>query len=314
MIKKIKVRVRSITELSDRIRSYELVSPIPGRALPPFTAGSHVTVFLPSGAQRQYSLENDQQETHRYSISVQREDAGKGGSKEIHSKLHVGGMLDISHPKNHFPMDDKARTSVLIAGGIGITPILSMARLLTRTGNYFSMLCLARDKKTAAFYDQVQGLKGNANSVTWHFDNGDPSKGFDLNSFLSYQEVGAHLYCCGPLGLMDAVQSAAAHWSNECVHFEYFSNGDVGSSDDDSAFTVIIPRIGKTVEVLADQTIVEALKMAGVDVDYSCLEGTCGTCIVKILEGVADHRDKVLMDSELGNYIVVRVLNRVSLQ
>ncbi|WP_347310758.1 PDR/VanB family oxidoreductase [Defluviimonas sp. SAOS-178_SWC] len=305
MIKKIKVRVRSIVELTDRVRSYELVSPVRSQTLPPFTAGAHVTVYLKSGTERRYSLCNDPQESHRYCIAVQREDGGRGGSKEVHGTIQVGDEIEISTPQNHFPMDSRAKNSVLIAGGIGVTPILSMARRLARRAAPFTLLCLARDEESAAFYDEIQDLRNESVKVTWHFDGGDPSRLFDIKGFLAAQPEGAHLYCCGPTGLMDAVQSLSAHWAKGSVHFEYFANDDAGLTDDDTAFTVSIPRLGKSVEVLANQTIIEALEQAGVDVDYSCLEGTCGTCIVPLLEGEADHRDKVLTESELASNIAL---------
>lgn len=305
MMERLKVRIGMIAELTDRIRAYELRPVTRGDSLPPFTAGSHVTLYLPSGTERQYSIFNDPQETHRYCIGVQREDQGRGGSLEVHSGLQVGDEIEISTPKNNFPMSDLSQSCVLIAGGIGITPIMSMARRLSRIGQPFRLLYLARNGRDAAFLDILDVMADESREIIRHFDEGDPGKLFDLKGFLADQREGAHLYCCGPEGLMNAVHNLSTHWVEGSVHFEYFSNSDAGPTADDTAFSVSIPRLKKTVTVAAGQTIVQALEAAGIDVDYSCLEGTCGTCIVPLLEGQADHRDKVLMEHELDNSIAI---------
>lgn len=305
MTAKLKVRIESITDLTDRVRAYELRPATGGGPLPAFTAGSHVTLYLPSGTERRYSIFNDEQETHRYCIGVQREDNGRGGSREVHATFRVGDVIEISQPQNNFRMTDEARSSVLIAGGIGITPIMSMARRLARLGEPFQILLLARDANGAAFVQELEAMRSDRCRVALHFDQGDPKNLFDLKSFLAEQTDGAHLYCCGPEGLMNAVQHLSTHWQHGSVHFEYFSNAEAGHTADDTAFTVIIPRLKKSILVAADQTIIEALEAEGIDVDYSCLEGTCGTCIVPLLEGVVDHRDKVLMEHELDNSIAI---------
>lgn len=300
----IKVRVRSITELTRSIRSYELVAEKRGDALPPFAPGAHVTVHLPSGLRRAYSLHNAPSEPGRYRIAVQREAAGRGGSRELHERVQLGDVLAISAPRNLFALAE-AGPALLIAGGIGITPILAMATHLLEEGRPARLVYLSRREEDAAFLDEIAGLARRGLEVVTHFDGGDPLRTYDLATLLASVPQGTHVYCCGPEGLMAAVERAAVHLPGEAVHFERFANEQAGARDSDAGFTVRLARTGKTVQVAAGQTILDALLGQGLDIDYSCNEGTCGTCITRVLAGEADHRDKVLLPQERETHIVI---------
>jgi phthalate 4,5-dioxygenase reductase subunit len=305
MSEALRLKVRAIAELTPRIRSFELVPLGRGEDLPAFTAGSHLTVHLPSGLERQYSLCNDPAERHRYVIAVQREEAGRGGSAEMFAAVHVGDVLSVGVPRNLFPLHDAGdEAAVLVAGGIGVTPILAMARHLAAVRRPFSVLYLARDPDAAAFLEDFAALASTGVSVTIHHDGGDPARGFDLGAFLAALPETAHVYCCGPAGLMAAVAALGAA-RGERMHFEHFANADAAPKSGDRAFVVTLARSGRDVAIPADRSILDTLLEAGLDIDYSCTEGTCGTCITRLLAGEADHRDRVLLPSERADHIVI---------
>ncbi len=213
------VRVRAVAELTDRIRSYELVPADKGTTLPPFTAGAHIAVRLPSGTERQYSLYNDPANARASAIAVQREDGGRGGSAEVHKSLHVGDVVTVSAPKNLFGLDESAAHSLLIAGGIGITPILSMARTLRRAGKAYTVVYLARSADGAAFLEELALMAGEGATIVTHFDEGDATRAFDLAAALAPAGPDDHVYCCGPGGLMAAVKALTGAWPQDRVHF-----------------------------------------------------------------------------------------------
>lgn len=291
----IRVRVASTLDAAARIRLYELV-PVVGD-LPPFTAGAHVTVRLPSGTERQYSLCNDPAEANRYVIGVLRCDDGRGGSREMHAAVAAGVELLIGAPANNFPLAPEATASLLVAGGIGATPILAMARVLARAGHDFRLVYLSRSPVETAFLDDLAG-PAFAGRVTVHHDEGRADRQADLAALLGPAAPGRHLYCCGPAGLMAAVAGAAADWPAGHVHFEHFTNEIAAEQAGDRPFTVRLAGRGGSYVVPPGRTILEVLLEAGLDIDYSCGEGTCGTCITRLLAGVADHRDAVLTDAE----------------
>ncbi len=304
MTERLHVQVNAVTDLTARIRSYELVPTSNICHLPSFTAGSHITLYLPSGDERHYSLCNDPAEIDRYCIAVQREDTGRGGSVEVHNAFQVGSTLDISLPRNLFPLGEHHGNTLLIAGGIGITPILSMVRYFARCGRDFDLIYLARDPESAAFLREINSIAGRGR-ISYHFDRGNPQRSFNIRALLNGAKPGTHVYCCGPVGLMDAVRHATSAWPKDAVHFEYFSNDAVGPRDDDRPFTVRLARTGRVIDVAPGQTILDALLSAGLDVDYSCTEGTCGTCVVSVLGGEVDHRDKVLLPFEQATKIAI---------
>lgn len=305
---RMQVRVVAIADEADGIKSFVLVDPA-GEDLPPFSAGSHVLVDLPNGLTRQYSLCNDPVETHRYRIAVLREPNGRGGSVCMHDTVRVGDLLTISPPRNNFPLDGDAASSLLIAGGIGMTPILAMCLDLHRRGQAFRLHYCTRTAALTAFRDEL-AASGFAARVAFHHDGGDPARGLDVRTLLATVPDGLHVYCCGPAGLMRAVEQATAHWPIGRVHFEFFAaTGDAmpATQAGDSAFEIVIASTGQTLIVPPGRTILEVLHDNGILVENMCREGICGTCITRVLEGVPDHRDQVLDASEKAQNRLITV-------
>lgn len=287
--------LRKTAEALD-IASFELGS-ADGRPLPPFSAGSHIDVMVPGGITRQYSLCNDDKESHRYRIAVLRDPATRGGSAGMHDKVKEGDQLSISAPRNHFPLVRAERT-LLLAGGIGVTPILCMAQRLAHIGADFEMHYCARSADRMAFRDEIAASPFAA-KVHFHFDDGDAAQKFDAAKVLGTAEAGKHLYVCGPTGFINYVTGSAQAqgWAKDNVHLEYFGAAPVDTSNDGS-FQVRIASSGETYDVPADKTVVQALAEHGIDVMVSCEQGVCGTCITRVLEGECDHRDLYFTDDE----------------
>ncbi|MCZ4281077.1 PDR/VanB family oxidoreductase [Kiloniella laminariae] len=295
MVPKLIVRIEAVKEEAENIRSYELRSP-DGTDLPVFSAGSHIDFFLPSNMIRQYSLSNDPVERHRYVVAVQKEENGRGGSSYVHTSLKPGDQIEISHPRNHFELDETAERYKLIAGGIGITPILSMARRLKSLGKPFQLYYACRNKQRAAFTEEMiaSGLSGH---LLYSFD--DQQGPLKTQALFGLPEQGVQIYCCGPTGLMDAVKSATRSWPVGTVRFEHFSADETtGPRADDGSFEVVINSTGKRYQIPAGKSILSVLAENGIFVDNACCEGICGTCETGLLEGEADHRDMVLSDQE----------------
>lgn len=295
--------VARVTPVATGIHLYELRDR-DGAPLPAFTAGSHVTVRLANGMLRSYSLCNDPIESDRYEIAVKREENGRGGSAALVDGVRAGDRLAVSLPMNNFALSS-AKEFIFVAGGIGITPILSMVRELARTGAAkFRLVYLARSAAHAPFVDELKALGGAAVKV--HFDGGDPAKAFDLWPLFE-NPTAAHIYCCGPTPLMDGVRDMTGHWSDRAVHFEAFTNPDAGPRADDTPFDVRLAGSGDVVHVPAGVSILEALRDAGHRVPSSCESGTCGSCKTKLLGGTPDHRDLVLAPWERDDHVMVCV-------
>lgn len=293
----LQVRVaRKATEALD-IVTLELVA-TDGSPLPPFGAGAHIDVQLPGGITRQYSLCNDPKETHRYLIGVLRDPASRGGSQTVHDVVKEGDVLQISTPKNHFPLAHDAKKSVLLGGGIGITPILCMAERLANAGAAFEMHYATRSPERTAFRERIAS-SGFADKVAFHFDNGAAGQKLDLAKLLVKPEAGTHLYVCGPKGFMDAVLNTARTqgWPEEQLHYEFFGAA-VEKSDSDAAFEIKLASSGRVVMVPKDKTVTQALAEAGVEIMMSCEQGVCGTCLTRVIEGVPDHKDSYLTPEE----------------
>ncbi|MDB5744755.1 MAG: ferredoxin [Polaromonas sp.] len=279
------------------ICTFELVS-ADGNALPAFSAGSHVDVHLPGGLTRQYSLCNAPSESNRYLIGVLRDPASRGGSQAMHEQVEEGQMLEISTPNNHFPLAHEARRHLLLAGGIGVTPILCMAERLANTGADFEMHYCTRSPERTAFRERI-ATSSFASKVNFHFDDGPNQQKIDIAALLSTPASGLHLYVCGPKGFMEAVLETAREngWPEAQLHYEFFA-GTVTHSDSDASFEVQLASSGKVVVVPADKTVVQALADAGVEVQVSCEQGVCGTCLTRVLQGVPDHKDMFLTPEE----------------
>jgi phthalate 4,5-dioxygenase reductase subunit len=296
------LKVADKRQLADGIWLFELVDPA-GADLPVFTAGGHVPVETPSGAMRHYSLCNNPSERHRYQIAVKLEPESRGGSRSMVEQVSAGDMIRVDEPGNDFPLAD-APDYLLIAGGIGITPILAMARKLTDDGKPFRMVYCSRSADQAAFLD-VLGSGDLKGEITIHHDGGNPDDVYDFWDLLENPSK-THVYCCGPKPLMEEILGMTGHWPESAVHFEDFEPVEKVRAED-VAFTVTLAKSGRTVEVPADRTILEALRDAGVDTPSSCESGTCGTCKTVLLEGSPDHRDMVLMDEEKDGQIMICV-------
>ncbi|SDR63729.1 vanillate O-demethylase ferredoxin subunit [Rhizobiales bacterium GAS113] len=258
--------------------------------LPPFEPGSHVDVHLPCGKVRQYSLCGDPTDLRRYTIAVKREQAGRGGSAWIHETVAVGSTLPVSAPRNHFPLDPSQGPTLLLAGGIGITPILAMARVLERQGKPYELHYFTRSRALAPLLSVIERELERRN-VRLHFDD-EPETRQDLASLLSTRSFEAQLYYCGPPGFMAAVDRVAAHWPKGYVHFEAFQPPESGDAPP-NPFTIAL-RDGTVVAVPADTSALAALRAAGVPLLASCENGACGTCECGILEGQPIHRDAIL--------------------
>jgi phthalate 4,5-dioxygenase reductase subunit len=273
-----------------------------GDALETFTPGAHVRVTSPNGAVRRYSLCNSPAEGGRYELAVKRDPAGHGGSVSLVDEARVGDSLEVSAPHNAFELAPGAAGYVFIAGGIGITPILSMVRSLAASAARFHLYYLTRSPQDCAFRDELLAAPFAART-TLHHDGGEPARAFDLWPLLE-RPTREHVYCCGPRGLLEQVRAMSGHWPSGAIHFESFVDAVAAARPEDRAFTVELARSGFEVEVPAGASILEAMRARGVVVASSCESGTCGTCRTRLLGGRADHRDLVLMDDERDDYIM----------
>lgn len=290
------LRVKRICYEAETINSYELTGQA-GVELPPFTAGSHIDLHLPNGVIRSYSLVNDPAERHRYVVAVNRDADSRGGSRYVHDTLKAGDLINVSQPRNHFPLREDARHSVLIAGGIGVTPLLSMIRRLEVLGRGWELFYAARRRGAAAFLDELHALRADGH-LNLHVDFDDERGGrpFDLVAIVRAAPADAHLYCCGPLPMLAAFEAATADRPAGHVHVEYFKPKEAPALV--GGFTVRLARSNQTIAVQPGQTILDALLGAGIAANYACSEGLCGTCETRVLDGAPDHRDQFLSEDE----------------
>lgn len=297
------LKVARKEEVAQGIYLFELRRP-DGAPLPAFTAGSHLTVEVPSGVRRNYSLCSDPADTGAWQIAVKRDGRGRGGSISMAEEVQAGQLLSVSAPRNNFELAAHASDFIFVAGGIGITPILSMMRQLkhSKAGGFKLYYC-TRDAAGTAFINELQSeFPGQ---VQIHHDNGDVDQALDLWPVFE-KPAAAHVYCCGPKGLMDSVADMSGHWPSGAVHFESFGV-DATVYAENTPFSVRLAKSGKTVEVSAEQTLLEALRGSGLRVASSCESGTCGTCKTGLLAGEAEHRDMVLTEEEKADHIMVCV-------
>lgn len=266
-----------------------------GTELPAFEAGAHIDLHLAEGLVRQYSLCNPPEDRHRYRLGILLDPASRGGSKAVHEGLHDGVQIQVGAPRNLFPLEVAPPHTLLVGGGIGITPMIAMAYELKATGRSFELHYCCRAREKAAFIDELELAFGDV--LALHFDDGEPFQRLEIDTLLASQPANTHLYVCGPTGFMDWVIGAGqkADWAKARIHSEYFS-ADVDASG--GAFEVEAAASGVIVQVEEGISIAQALKAAGVKVNVSCEEGVCGTCICDVLEGVPDHRDRFLSDDE----------------
>lgn len=290
------VRVVHRTLEAEDIVSFELES-IEGEVLPRFEPGAHVDIHAPGGFVRQYSLCNSASGSGRYMVAILRDPSSRGGSVAMHNKVNVGDVLQISAPRNHFPLHPEGH-SLLFAGGIGLTPMLCMADELHRQGRPFTLNYCARSRSRMAFYDAIS-QSAWFDKVNFYFDDCVEERIFDIASLLDAASPDTHLYICGPQGYMNAVleKARSSGWSNERLHYEYFK-AEVLHKSTDAAFEVQIASTGSVLAIPADKSIAAVLNEHGFNVSLSCEQGICGTCVTKVLSGVPDHRDSYLLENE----------------
>lgn len=260
-----------------------------------FEAGSHIDLHLPNGLVRSYSLLNSPADRGRYVVGILRDRGSRGGSRWVHEQLRVGTTLQISRPRNNFALDTEASHSVLVAGGIGITPIYCMFRQLLALGKSAELIYCARSRKEAALVEELSGLDAK---VVLHF-NDEKDTTPDLRHYLSGQPDDTHFYCCGPTPMLDAFESTCESLGYPHAHIERFAAAELPPSDDAQvSYSVELKKSGKTLAVEPGLNLLDVLLEAGCSIDYSCREGVCGSCETKVLEGEIDHRDGVLSKAE----------------
>ena len=288
------LRVKRISYEAESINAYELVLPA-GGDLPSFTAGSHIDLHLKNGMIRSYSLVNDQSERHRYVIAVNKDASSRGGSNFVHTAIKAGDIVTVSGPRNNFALREDAECSLLIAGGIGITPLMSMIRRLEALSRPWQLFYAARTRRAAAFLDEFDAIRPNAD-LNLHFDDEHGGRAVDLAAIVGNASANAHLYCCGPVPMLEAFEKATAGRPSGHVHVEYFQAKQAPAVD--GGFEIRLARSKRTVAVEPGKTILDAVLDAGIMANYSCSEGVCGTCETRVIEGIPDHRDLFLSPEE----------------
>jgi vanillate O-demethylase ferredoxin subunit len=292
------LRLQSRRAEAEDILSFELVDPA-GAPLPPFEAGSHLLVECAPGVVRSYSLCNSPAERHRYLIGVLREPQSRGGSAIVHAQWRAGQTLRVSRPRNQFALSPDPGRVLLLAGGIGVTPLLSMAHQLTAQGRAFELHYCTRTAARTAFAERIRA-SGFAASVTIHHDDGPPDQAFDAARVIGLAASDDHLYACGPAGFLGHVMGTAKGlgWPAAQLHQEVFQAEAPLAVAGDTSFELVVSNRGVSVQVPAGQTALEVLRAAGIDVMSSCEQGICGACLLGVVEGHPDHRDHYLTEAD----------------
>ena len=287
------VRVARKWETAEDVMAFQLEA-VSG-LLPTAQPGAHLDVHLPTGSTRPYSLTNASGVQAHYVIGVRREPESRGGSAWLHDTLGEGDELTITAPRNNFPLRRDATRTVLVAGGIGITPLLAMAETLHAGRHRFELHHFARSADHVAFSSRLDAL---GPAVTTHLGLSPAGTGAELGRILARYEPSNHLYLCGPRALLDTARSIATNggWPEAAVHVEHFQNPT--ELDRSTGFEVRLARSALTVAVEPGQTILDVLRANGITVDASCQQGACGTCIVGVLDGEPHHQDVYLTPTE----------------
>jgi vanillate O-demethylase ferredoxin subunit len=293
----IQVRVSARRQMAADIAGFVLEA-LDGQALPAFEPGAHIDVHLPGGLVRQYSLHEPTTERGQYHIGVLRDPQSRGGSVRLADEVGQGDTLSISAPRNHFPLHKGSGESLLFAGGIGITPILCMARQLAREGRSFTLHYCGRSLSRMAFIEELRSSEF-APEVHVHVDDGAADQQLDAHAAVGSASADKHLYVCGPTGFMEHVLGVARSlgWDESHLHREYFAAAPIDHSAD-GTFELLIKSSGQVIEVRPDQSAAQALLDAGVAISLSCEQGVCGTCLTRVIDGAPDHRDLYLTDDE----------------
>jgi ferredoxin-NADP reductase len=283
---------------ADGIVSVEFRPASPEVDFPAFEAGSHIDLHLPNGLVRSYSLCNPSTDRQRYVVGVLNDRKSRGGSRYVHQQLRVGMTLAISQPRNNFKLEEGAAHSVLVAGGIGVTPIWCMLQRLAAIGKPAELIYCARSRKESAFGEAIAALAAEKGiALTWHFDEekGGPP---DLAALLGGKGADSHYYCCGPTPMLDNFEKTCERLGLANVHIERFAAVHVEAPSATQSYMVECAKSGKTVEVPPGKSILDSLIDAGLNPDHSCKEGVCGACETKVLDGEVDHHDGILTKLE----------------
>lgn len=301
------LRLAAKRMLTDSICEFELRAP-DGSALPPFEAGAHLNIEGPSGIRRSYSLTNDPVESDRYVIAVSRDEAGRGGSMDLVDHAEPGTELLITWPRNGFELV-RAERYLFIAGGIGITPIRSMIKAVSRRpGTSSTLLYLGREASKMAYLEDLLPTEAHAVNIHASADRGGRA---DLWDYLAVPDDGLHVYCCGPARLMEQVRLLTVHWRSRNIHLEDFSGVGAGAASA-GPFTALWNPTGELIEVPADRTLLRSLQDAGIELPSSCESGTCGSCRLSLLSGEPEHRDLYLEEPERTGSIMPCVSRAVA--
>ena len=288
------LRVQAIRYEADGVLSVELC-PLDDSSLPPVAPGAHVDMHLDEGLVRSYSLITPRCTDARYVVAVLLDRASRGGSNYIHRDLRVGTVMEISGPRNHFLLDESAQRTVLIAGGIGVTPIFSMYARMLALGKSVTLLYCGRSRKQMALQEDIAAL---GKSIEWHIDEeaGTPP---DLKAFLSRFPTDADFYCCGPTPMLNGFEATCDALGYNKVHVERFSAVVPAKSDTPSgAYEVVLKRSGQSFHIEPGQSMYDVFLANKVKVEFGCKEGICGACETKVFEGIPEHRDSVLSKAE----------------
>lgn len=306
----INVFVKEIIQETETVKRF-ILSPVSGEPLPVFGGGSHITTCIQDKdrvIERHYSLVSDPTERSYYAIAIRRDDASRGGSVYWHDQVKVGDELEITFPKNHFPLSYQAKHHVFYAAGIGITPFLTMMADLKAEGQSFELHYAARSKELCAFYGFIQ--ERYAEHCTFYFSSGENAKRMAPETMLEHP-IGTHVYFCGPDTMVHQFSEAATSYGYpaKSIHFELFSPPNRGKQE---PFRVELAN-HQEVAVSADETLLEALLNAGVDAPYSCRVGGCGRCEVEVVEGEVDHRDLFFSEEErAGRNFILTCISRAN--
>lgn len=292
------VRVNAINFEAKDVYSFLLARP-GGQPLPAFEPGAHIDMHLGNGLMRSYSLSNSDDGRSAYRLTIARDANSKGGSAYLHQSVRPGDIVEISAPRNNFPLNETADLSIFIAGGIGVTPFLPMAARLNLIGKPWRLHYCVRTRDRAGLLAEVEALAaGGRGELVPNFDEEPGGVMLDLGAVARGLGDRDHVYCCGPVGMLDAFRKACGDQGvgEDRVHFEYFSSANASATG--GGYDLVLAKSGRTVRVQEGQTPLKALLAAGIDMSYSCEDGVCGACETRVIDGIPDHRDMILTDRE----------------
>ena len=292
-----KLIVQSVTLRAEGIVELELRAP-DGAQLPAFTAGAHIDLQLGNGITRSYSLLNAPHDLSRYVVAVNKDPNSRGGSRYVHESIQPGMLLEVGEPRNNFPLVEDAPLVAFFAGGIGITPLWSMIQRLESIDRRWKLVYGARSRKNCAYLEEIRALgQVMPGRVQFHFNDEHGGKPMDFSVLMQDLPPDTHLYCCGPVPMLEAFEQATASRPAGKAHVEYFSAKNAAALD--GGYKVTLARSNKTLQVTQGKTILDALLDAGIEAPHACKEGICGACQTTVISGTPDHRDSYLSPSEI---------------